>query len=212
MEKLRTLSSTGRLAAALVVLAAGAGQVAAGSPPATNQLQDIPVFQDRLLGTWSGGDIVAPDTLLPIDTAQTYGGLPSLRFEVVGPNNWWWNAILAGQDWMPYTLEHYRAGGYLEFNVKGALGGEMFTLPLGDLDNTRDPQETRLDAVGSWNYVTLTTEWQRVRIPLSALMPEDRVVPLGTFQPRQTRVLTFGEPYWGPYAKTFWLNDIKFTS
>jgi endoglucanase len=212
MEKLRTRPLTGPLAAILVVLAAGAGQAAAATPPATNQLQDLPVFQDRLFGTWSGGDIVAPDTLLPIDTAQTYGGLPSLRFEVVGPNNWWWNAILAGQDWMPYTLEHYRAGGYLEFNVKGALGGEMFTLALGDLDNTRDPQETRLDAVGSWNYVTLTTEWQRVRIPLSALMPEDRVVPLGTFQPRQTRVLTFGEPYWGPYAKTFWLNDIKFTS
>ena len=43
-------------------------------------------------------------------------------------------------------------------------------------------------------------------------MPDDRVVPLGTFEPRQLRVVTFSEPYWGSYAKTFWLNDVKFTS
>jgi hypothetical protein len=195
-----------------VALVAGASFATAGTPPATNQLQDIPVFQDRLFGTWSGGDIVAPDTLLPIDTAETYNGLPSLRFEVFGPTNWWWNAILAGPDWMPYTVEHYRAGGFLEFNVKGAVGGEMFTLALGDLDNARVPPETTLDQVGSWDHVTVTTEWQHVRIPLSALMPEDKVVPLGTFQPRQLRVLRFGEPYWGSYAKTFWVNDVKFTS
>ena len=212
MERLRTRLMPVRLAAILVALAAGAGLAAAGTPPATNQLQDIPVFQDRLFGTWSGGDIVAPDSQLPIDAAETYGGLPSLRFEVVGPSNWWWAAILAGQDWMPYSVEHYRTGGYLEFNVKGAVGGEMFTLALGDLDNARVPTETTLDSVGSWSYVSITDEWQHVKIPLSALMPDDKVVPLGTFQPRQARVLRFGEPYWGPYAKTFWLNDIKFTS
>jgi endoglucanase len=211
MERFRSRLMAARLAA-ILTLAHGAGLAAAATPPATNQLQDLPVFQDRLFGTWSGGDIVAPDTLLPIDTAQTYGGLPSLRFEVVGPSNWWWTAILAGQDWMPYSVEHYRGGGFLEFNVKGALGGEMFTVWVGDLDNTRVPMETGLDQVGSWNHVTVTTEWQHVRIPLSALMPDHRVVPLGTFQPRQMRVLQFGEPYWGSYAKTFWLNDIKVTS
>jgi len=111
-----------RLAAILVALAAGAGLAAAGTPPATNQLQDIPVFKDQLLGTWSGGDIVTVGTYhdqLPIDTTQMYGGLPSLRFEVQGPNQWWWASILAGQDWMPYSVEHYRQGGDLEFNVKG---------------------------------------------------------------------------------------------
>ena len=139
MERLRTRPMTVRLAAILVALAAGAGLAAAGTPPATNQLQDIPVFQDRLFGTWSGGDIVAPGSQLPVDTTQMYGGLPSLRFEVVGPSNWWWVAILAGQDWMPYSVEHYRTGGYLEFNVKGAAGGEQFTLSVGDLDNARAP-------------------------------------------------------------------------
>ena len=215
MERLRTRLMTVRLAAILVALAAGTGLAAAGAPPETNQLQDIPVFKDQLLGTWSGGDIVTVGTYhdqLPIDAAQMYGGLPSLRFEVQGPNQWWWASILAGQDWMPYSVEHYRQGGYLEFNVKGSAGGEVFTFQLGDLDNARTPAETAGPTVGSWDYVWLTSDWQHVKVPLSALIPDSTAVPLGTFEPRQLRVLRFGEAYWGPYAKTFWLNDVKFTS
>ena len=113
---------------------------------------------------------------------------------------------------MPYSVEHYRQGGYLEFNVKGSAGSEVFTLQLGDLDNARTPAETTGPTVGSWDYVWLGTDWQHVKIPLSALIPDSAAVPLGTFEPRQLRVLRFGEAYWGPYAKTFWLNDIKFTS
>ena len=41
----------------------------------------------------------------------------------------------------------------------------MFTLALGDLDNARVPMETTLDSVGSWNYVSVTTEWQHVKHP-----------------------------------------------
>ena len=204
-----------RLTAILVGLVVGGGVALAGTPPASNDLQDIPVFKDQLFGTWSGGDILtvgANRDQLPIDTTQTYGGLPSLRFDVVGPNNWWWASILAGQDWMPYSVEHYLRNGYLEFNVKGSAGGEVFILQVGDLDNARTPAETTLASVGSWDYVWLTTDWQHVRIPLSALMPESAVLPHGRFDPRQFRVLRFGEAYWGPYAKTFWLNDIKFTS
>lgn len=216
MYRLRIAPSGVRLTAILVTLAVGVvGAAAAATPPATNTLQDIPVFRDQLYGTWSGGDIVTTgpyNDQLPIDTTQMYGGLPSLRFEVVGPSNWWWASILAGQDWMPYSLEHYRRGGYLEFNVKGSVGGEVFILQVGDLDNARTPAETTLASVGSWDYVWLTTEWQHVRIPLSALMPDSAVLPLGTFDPRQFRLLRFGEAYWGPYAKTFWLNDVKLTS
>ena len=157
-----------RLVAMTVALAAAGGVALAGTPPATNQLQDLPVFKDQLFGTWSGGDIVTVGTYndqLPIDATQAYGGLPSLRFEVFGPTNWWWASILAGQDWMPYSVEHYRRSGYLEFNVKGAAGGEVFTLQVGDLDNARTPAETTLPSVGSWDYVWLTTDWQHVTHP-----------------------------------------------
>ena len=206
---------TPRVVGMLVAFVACVGVAAAGTPPPTNQLQDIPVFQDQLYGSWSGGDIVTTGPnkdQLPIDTTETYNGLPSLRLQVVGPSQWWWASILAGQDWMPYSVEHYVANGYLEFNVKGSAGGEVFNIQVGDLDNARTPAETTLANVGSWNYVWLSTSWQHVKIPLSALIPPDQAVPQGSFEPRQFRVVRFGEAYWGPYAKTIWLNDLKFTS
>ena len=135
-----------------------------------------------------------------------YGDLPSLRFEAPAPSAQWWGAILAGQDWMPYSLEHYR-NGYLEFNVKGSAGGEVFNIHVGDLDNARTPTETSGPDVGIWNYVWLSTDWQHVRIPLRDLIPDN-----GVFDPRQFRLVMFSEAWWGPFPKTFWLNDIKFTS
>ncbi len=115
-----------RVAGILVALLAAAGVAAAGTPPETNLLQDIPVFKDRLLGTWSGGDLVAPGSQVPVDWTQMQDDLPSLRYEIQGPNQWWWVSILAGDNWASYSIEHYRADGFLEFNVKGALGGEKF--------------------------------------------------------------------------------------
>ena len=170
------------------------------------QLRDLPVFEDKLLGTWSGGDVVAPDSRLPIDATQVLGGLPSLRFDVRGPSGWWWMVILAGQDWHSYSLEHYRPGGFLEFNVKGGAGGEQFKLGLVDVDETRTPEETSL-WVASTSFVGVTTEWQHVRIPLASLVPEG-----SPFNTRQFQSVRLQEAYAGPYAKTFWINDLKFTS
>ena len=51
--------------------------------------------------------------------------------------------------------------------MKGAVGGEEFTLELGDLDNARTPAETTGSAVRSSDYVWLGTEWQHVKIPLA---------------------------------------------
>jgi hypothetical protein len=193
-----------------LLVAIGLGPLAlashAAEPPATNQLQDISVFKDQLLGTWSGGDIVAPDTRLPVDTAQVHEGLPSLRFDVYGPSGWWWLTILAGQDWHSYSVEHYRASGFLEFNVKGAAGGERFKLGLVDVDQSRTPVEKE-QWVDSSSFVTVTTEWQHVRIPLASLIPAG-----ADFNARQFQSVRFGETYAGPYAKTFWINDLKFTS
>ncbi len=108
-----------------------------GTPPPTDRLQDLPVFTDRLGGTWSGGDLVAPDGLVPVDTTESYGGLPSLRYEINSPSQWWWQSILALGDWTGYSLEPYRSNGFLEFNVKGAVGGEEFNIGLADTDPAR---------------------------------------------------------------------------
>ncbi len=197
--------------ASTLALAPYVTRAEAGTPPATNQLQDIPVFQDRLFGTWSGGDLVAPNSQIPLDATQSYQGLPSLRFEIVGPSQWWWVSILAAQDWSGYSIEHYRSGGYLEFNVKGAAGGERFQFGLTDVDNTRASAESNL-WFRSPDFFTVTTEWQHVRIPLASLIPDSALPPAGVFNPRQIQSVRFQEIYSGPYARTFWINDVKFSS
>ena len=196
---------------AMLVPPAFVASAGAGTPPATNTLQDIPVFEDQLYGTWSGGDLVAPGGMVPIDTAQSYQGLPSLRYEIREPSGWWWTSILAAQDWSGYSIEHYRNGGYLEFNVKGAAGAEQFMFGLTDVDSTRSSNESNL-WFRSPDFFTVTTEWQHVKIELARLIKDSNLPPAGTFNPRQMQSVRFQEIYSGPYARTFWLNDIKFTS
>jgi endoglucanase len=197
-------------AAILIGLFAAAGVAVAGTPPATNQLQDIPVFKDQLLGTWSGGDLVAPGGMLPIDTTQVHEGLPSLRFEIQGPYGWWWLSILAGDGWASYSVEHYRAGGSLEFNVKGAVGGERFQFGLTDVDPSRSSTESSR-WLNSADYFTVGTGWTHVSIPLASLIPDGALA--AGFRPRQIQSVRFQECYCSPsYARTFWINDLKFTS
>ncbi len=181
----------------------------AGTPPPADQLQDLPVFQDRVPGGWSGGDLVAPDGAVPLDTTQTYQGLPSLRYEIRdSPRQWWWSSMLAFGDWATFSLQDYRAGGSLEFNVKGAVGGEEFTFGLVSVDAG---SESAL-WFRSPDFFTVTTEWQHVKIDLARLIKDSDVPPAGTFNPRQIQTVRFAEIYEGPYGRTFWLNDIKFTS
>ena len=180
---------------------------AASPPPGYNKLQDISVFKDVLKGTWSGGDVYAPGSNVPIDSSQIYNGLPSLRYEVK-IQNWWWASILAGQDWRTYSIEFYHPDGFLEFNVKGASGNESFTIQLGDLVSSRTPTETTGPTVYTWDFVNVTTEWQHVRIPLAKLVSDP-----AAFYLRQLRVVRLGATYWPSYkAETFWINDVKFTS
>lgn len=186
-------------------------QARGATPPPSDRLQDLAVFTDRLGGTWSGGDLVAPDGRVPVDTAETYGGLPSLRYEINDPSQWWWQSILALSDWTGYSLEAYRANGFLEFNVKGAVGGEEFNIGLADTDPARATSPS-VRWVRSPAVVTVTTEWQHVKIPLSQLIPDADLPPAGLFNPRQVQAVQLSEIYEGPYGRTFWLNDVRFTS
>jgi len=181
--------------------------MALSQTPGYNKLQDIWVFENTLQGTWSGGDLVAPNSTIPVDTTQMYNGLPSLSFNVQGPSQWWWQTQLAGNSWRPYSIEFYPPNGFLEFDVKGAAGGELFNISLGD-NNPARLANTALgtSSVNVGSYVTVSTSWQHVRIPLT-----DFVAPAG-FMFRQLHVVELSESYSGPYAKQFWLNGIKFTS
>ncbi|MCX7681654.1 MAG: glycoside hydrolase family 9 protein [Anaerolineae bacterium] len=183
-------------------------------PPGYRKVRDWYVFKDTLPGTWSCHldicDLNAPNNLVPIDTSPEgmYNGLPSLKLEISGPNKWWWLVILAGKGWTSYSLENYAENGFLEFNVKSASGGEHFNITLTDVVPGRASGVEHNLTVNTANYVTISTEWQHVKIPL-------RDFNFGSdpeFNLRQVRDVRFSEDYWGPYAKTIWINDLKFTS
>jgi endoglucanase len=194
-----------RKSRSLVLAALVSLPLMAATPPAGyNKLQDIWVFKDKLLGNWSGGDLYAPGSQVPVDTTQMYNGLPSLSFLILGPSQGWWSCQLVGDGWRAYSIQYYPPHGFLEFDVKGAAGGERFNIDLHDTDPSRSDLGTSSLNVGS--YVTVSTSWQHVKIPIS-----DFTAPAG-FNFAQFRGVFFSESYSGPYAKQFWVNGIKFTS
>lgn len=180
--------------------------IASAQLPGYDKLQDISVFKDKLLGTWSGGDLVAPNGAIPVDANQMYNGLPSLSYNVQGPSQWWWLSMLAGDSWRAYSIEFYPPHGFLEFDVLGAAGGERFNISLADTNPARTGGDLATSAVNVGDYVTVSTSWQHVRIPLT-----DFVAPAG-FNFRQLHLVQISESYSGPYAKQFWLNSVRFTS
>jgi len=184
--------------------------LAAQTPPAGyNKLQDIWIVKDNPPGEWAGGDLTTTsNSSVPFDASQMYNGLPSLDFKVTGPNQWWWVALFGGSDshaWVDYSLEFYQPG-FLEFDVKGAVGGERFNIAFQDEDPSRSPANFN-GSVNVGSYANLSTSWQHVKIPLT-----DFGLSAG-FNFRQVNQLQFSESYNSPsYAREFWINGIKFTS
>lgn len=179
-------------------------------PPGYNQLQDIWIVQNNPPGEWAGGDLTTTSSsTVPLDLTQMYNGMPSLSYKVTGPSQWWWVSLFSGSDshaYVDYSLEYYQPG-FLEFDVKGAQGGERFVIGFGDEDPTRNPVNLSSNTVNVGNYVTVSTGWQHVEIPLT-----DFGVPAG-FKFRQMHQLQIAESYDSPaYARQFWINGIKFTS
>ncbi len=182
-------------------------------PPANyRQLPDLPVFAAEPYGQWagSGGDstleVIGEGgyASLPVDETEQYNDLPSYRVRVSGEYGWW-AFILAGHDWESYSIAPYYANGALEFNVKGAAGGEDFLVSISDIVYGRDPLNLASDKLAISSLLTITDQWQHVRIPLTDLLP----VP-GVFNLEQINTVDFAGV--DGRTQTFWLNDIKFTS
>jgi endoglucanase len=192
----------------------GASALAATS--SSHPLKDLHVFSDTRYDQWAGaGSPLSIETVsyngnpaLPVDTNVTYNGLPSMRFNITsdGSSGWgWWSMVQANNNWETYSLVPYYANGALEFNIKGAAGGEAFTLSMSDHVLRRNPQNYNTPSIQSSSYVTVTTDWQHVRIPLKDIIPEGSIFDLN-----QVFTLSFGNA--NNNAEEFWLNDIKFTS
>ena len=176
------------------------------TPPADyRRLRDVVIFDKDKLGQASdAGDgrtiEVLPDKTLPVDTAQTFEDRPSYRVNVTGSGGHF-QVQLAGVNWATYDVSDYRKNGALEFNLKGAAGGERFTIQL----RSRGARSNEGAAVVISDFVTSSTRWQKVRIPLSKLVPDTSKIDLH----RMWVIAVFAAD---EKPLQFWLNDIRFSS
>jgi len=205
----------GSLLAMLLILSAACsmnGSRALAATSSSHPLKDLQLFGNTEYGQWAGGGSplsieTTSNSQLPVDTAVTHNGLPSMRFNITsdGSSGWGWWSMIQSDNWETYSLTPYYTNGALEFNIKGAAGGEVFTISMGDHALRRNPVDYSAPGIQSSTYATVTTDWQHVRIPLKDLIPEGSIFDLN-----QVYLLSFGNA--NNNAEKFWLNDITFTS
>jgi len=179
------------------------------APEGYRKLLDVQIFKDSPVVGWSGSGMGELETIgdtLPVDTTVTYNGLPTLRLNVqTTVQSGWWISLLTLRGWNTHDLSQYVENGYLEFDIKGKEGGEDFVIGFRDKVYERVyGLEIDVTTVIS-NYVTVTTDWQHVKIPLRDLMKINN-----GFDPSSVTCLVFSKRYADPF--TVWFSDIKITS
>jgi endoglucanase len=184
-------------------------------PSGYNLVKTNFVFRNVDPGGWAGsgtnGLEVTAGSTLPVDAAVTHNGLPSLRVNVIRRQTWWL-AMIAPRGWATADLTDYYANGRIEFNVRGNVGGEQFYFALGDRGFERSVNGTLTESVKTPKRPIrdflpggVTTAWQHVSIPLSALIAPGSPFKLDAFWTVEISNVT-------PSAVRFWLNEIKVTT
>ncbi len=171
-----------------------------GAPAGWRNIPDHPVFTDAFNG-WasSGGELV-----VGVDSTQVYGGHPSLKFSITQSDISWMDAGLVLAEWASHDISGYLPNGYLQFNVKGKVGGEQFKIGVVDHFGQRRPVEIKVTVPVS-TYASVTTTWKSVRIPLSAIF--DSASGLDAYGAKAIVLdRVNGQPF------TVWLNQIKLTT
>ena len=178
-------------------------------PEGYRQLQTLQVFEDTDPGGWAGDAIGVLETSssasLPLDWDVTYDGKPSLRINLQDTTEWW-TALITPAGWVTISLEQYYESGTLEFNVRGDIGGEQFT--IGVRDKVYERAEESVDQITPiTNYVSVTTEWQHVTIPLNELISLSSGLDIN-----QILCLVIGPAISPPEPLKFWISDIDIIS
>ncbi|TYQ16271.1 UNVERIFIED_CONTAM: dockerin type I repeat protein [Acetivibrio alkalicellulosi] len=171
------------------------------------KLLDHQIFKDQPVAGWSGsggGELEVVNSTLPVDSDVTYKGLPSLRLNVTSTGQWW-VSLLTFRGWNTHDLTQYVPNGHLEFNIKGKNGGESFEIGARDKVYERSIGLEFTITKPITDYVTITDEWQQVKIPLIDIMdPAQGYSPLDSLCLILERLTN--EPF------TVWINDMKITS
>jgi endoglucanase len=209
-------SKVARRVALCVVVSCVVPASSEAQPPAGyNAVKTNYILRNSDPGGWAGsatnGLEVTSLSSLPLDTAVTFNGLPSLRVNVQRRQTWWL-AMIVPRGWATADIADYYANGRLEFNVRGNAGGEQFYVSLGDRAFERSVNGTLTESIKTpkrpiSDFLTggVTTGWQHVSIPLTALIPSAsgfRLNALWTFEVSNVN----------GNALRFWLNEIKFTT
>lgn len=180
----------------------------ATAPEGWRNLQDFYVFKDKVNG-WSGsgaGELETENGNLPVDTQVTYENLPSLRFNLSKElTSYWMSVVLVMAEWACHDVSQYVANGYLEFNVKGNVGGEQFVIGAVDHVSERASGVEHTITKPITDYCTVTTEWQHVKIPL-----KDILDPSLGMDPYNAKAIVLDKVDLNPFC--VWINQLKITS
>ncbi|MGQ9779510.1 MAG: glycoside hydrolase family 9 protein [Bacillota bacterium] len=184
--------------------------VQAAPPAGWNTLKDINILvgsrssYEGWAGSGNGALEVTQYNQLPLDNTVTYNGNTSFRFNIQYAPDWWRAIAVTNLWWQTCNIERYMANGKLEFEVKGNAGGEVFYVGLEDRVKERTSGEFMEQIVLITDYVTVTTNWQHVAIPLSALITNLQWDP--------TQCYTFIVKNANQNPMKFWISNVKITS
>jgi endoglucanase len=178
------------------------------APAGWRNLLDYQIFSNTTDG-WAGDSGFGLETVnskLPIDSTVTLNGLPSLILNTKAVSNpSWFNALVTVAGWKAYNFTPYLTNGFLEFNVKGKVGGESFLLGFKDRVFERADGNEITTTVNIKSYVNITTNWTHVKIPLKDVIQVSQGI-----DPSSIDAMSIKNDGMG--ALTVWLNDIRVTS
>jgi len=180
----------------------------AAAPDGWRDLPDFYAFKDKISG-WSGSgadELETENGNLPIDTEETYEDLPSLRFNLQTElTSGWMSSIICLAEWACHDVSRYVPNGYLEFNVKGAVGGEEFIIGAVDHVSERESGVEHTITKPVADYCTVSTEWQHVKIPLKEILD-----PSLDMDPYNAKAIVLDRVTNDPFC--VWINQLKLTS
>jgi len=180
------------------------------APAGWRDLLDYHIFKDgNAVYGWAGDDgfgLEYENYHLPVDTTVTLNGLPSIRLNSKTPTTpFWYNVLIVVSGWEAHDFTPYYQNGFLEFNVKGKVGGESFLVGFKDRVFERPSGNEITTNVNVSNYANITTDWTHVKIPLKDAMNVSQGID-------PSKIDTLSIKNNGSTPVTFWLNDIKITS
>jgi endoglucanase len=178
-----------------------------GAPEGWRNLPDYYVFKDTYRGGWSGssGGLETNNGNLPVDTEVMFDNLPSLKVNVTSKIDWM-TSILVMNEWANHDIHNYVPNGYLEFNVKGKVGGEQFKIGGDDHVERRASGVEHKVLKSVSDYVTVSTEWQHVKIPLKDIYND----PTVDLDENNAKALLLDRVNDQPF--TVWINQLKLTT